>query len=133
LLKLSLVVGWYPFLRHSAYAVHIGATRRIRLSRPCSAAMRRYVKLLYFDHLLVLILHHAASDEVTDNIRAYLHLTTTAHTHVHVLCVTLCTVITTFDRNSQGRNDQFGSYRRTACLRASCAVVNGQNLPRLKT
>jgi len=30
----------------SIYAVHIGATRRIRLNRPCAAAMRPYVKLL---------------------------------------------------------------------------------------
>ena len=28
------------------YGVHIGATWRIRLSRPCAAAMRPYVKLL---------------------------------------------------------------------------------------
>jgi len=30
----------------SIFAVHIGATRRIRLNRPCAAAMRSYVKLL---------------------------------------------------------------------------------------
>jgi len=30
---------------------HIGATWRMRLSRPCPAAIRPYVKLL-FDHLL---------------------------------------------------------------------------------
>ena len=29
------------------YGVHIGATRWIRLSRPCAAAMRHYVKLLW--------------------------------------------------------------------------------------
>jgi len=27
-------------------AVHIGATRRIRLNRPCATAMRPYIKLL---------------------------------------------------------------------------------------
>jgi len=31
----------------SIFAVHIGATRRIRLNRPCAAAMRPYVKLLW--------------------------------------------------------------------------------------
>jgi len=30
----------------SIYRVHIGATWRIRLNRPCAAAMRPYVKLL---------------------------------------------------------------------------------------
>jgi len=30
----------------SVYGVHIGATWRIRLNRPCAAAMRPYVKLL---------------------------------------------------------------------------------------
>jgi len=30
----------------SIYAVHIGAIRRLRLNRPCAAAMRPYVKLL---------------------------------------------------------------------------------------
>jgi len=30
----------------SVYAVHIGATWRIQLNRPCAAAMRPYVKLL---------------------------------------------------------------------------------------
>jgi len=30
----------------SIYGVHIGATWRIRLNRPCAAAMRPYVKLL---------------------------------------------------------------------------------------
>jgi len=30
----------------STYGVHIGANWRIRLSRPCRAAMRPYVKLL---------------------------------------------------------------------------------------
>jgi len=30
----------------SIYGVHIGATWRIRLNRPCAAAMRSYVKLL---------------------------------------------------------------------------------------
>jgi len=29
------------------YGVHIGATGRIRLNRPCAAAMRPYVKLLW--------------------------------------------------------------------------------------
>jgi len=31
----------------SVYGVHIGATWRIRLDRPCVAAMRPYVKLLW--------------------------------------------------------------------------------------
>jgi len=31
----------------SIYAVHIGATGRIRLNRPCAAAMRPDVKLLW--------------------------------------------------------------------------------------
>ena len=30
----------------SIFAVHIGATRQIRLNHPCAAAMRPYVKLL---------------------------------------------------------------------------------------
>jgi len=30
----------------SIYGVHIGATWRIRLNRPCAATMRPYVKLL---------------------------------------------------------------------------------------
>jgi len=30
----------------SIFAVHIGATRQIRLNRPCAAAMRPYVRLL---------------------------------------------------------------------------------------
>ena len=30
----------------STHGVHIGATWRIRLNRPCAAAMRPYVKLL---------------------------------------------------------------------------------------
>ena len=30
----------------SIYGVHVGATWRIRLNRPCAAAMRPYVKLL---------------------------------------------------------------------------------------
>jgi len=30
----------------SIFAVHIGATGRIRLNRPCAAAMRPYVKVL---------------------------------------------------------------------------------------
>jgi len=30
----------------SIYGVHIGATWRIRLNRPCAAAIRHYVKLL---------------------------------------------------------------------------------------
>ena len=29
----------------SMYAVHIGAARRIRLKRPCAAAMQPYVRL----------------------------------------------------------------------------------------
>jgi len=31
----------------SIYEVHIGAIRRLRLNRPCAAAMRPYVKLLW--------------------------------------------------------------------------------------
>jgi len=31
----------------SVYGVHVGATWRIRLNRPCAAAMRTYVKLLW--------------------------------------------------------------------------------------
>ena len=39
----------------SIFAVHIGATQRIQLNRPYAAAMRPYVKLNYFDHLLHLV------------------------------------------------------------------------------
>ena len=36
----------------SIYAAHIGATRRIRLNRPCVVAMRPYMSN-YFDHLFI--------------------------------------------------------------------------------
>jgi len=36
---------WQPFLSFY-YCVYIGVIWRIRLSRPCAAAMRPYVKLL---------------------------------------------------------------------------------------
>jgi len=39
----------------SIYAVHIGATWRIRLNRPCAEAMRPYVKLLYVKLLWPLV------------------------------------------------------------------------------
>jgi len=37
------------------FVVHTGATRRIRLNRPCTAAMRPYVKLL--SPLVIIRLH----------------------------------------------------------------------------
>jgi len=43
-------IFWIP-----VYGVHIGATWRIRLNRPCAAGMRPYVKLL--DHLLQIVCH----------------------------------------------------------------------------
>ena len=39
-------VAMATILWSSVYGVHIGATWRIRLNRPCVAAMRPYVKLL---------------------------------------------------------------------------------------
>jgi len=39
------MLPWQPFL--AFYGMHNGATWRIRLNRPCAAAMRPYVKLLW--------------------------------------------------------------------------------------
>jgi len=59
----------FPFLRDvamanifwlSIHAVHIGATRRIRLYRPCAAAMQPYVKLLW--PLVMAVLRIADAD-----------------------------------------------------------------------
>jgi len=43
----------------SVYAMHIGATRRIRRNRPCAAAMRPYVKLLW--PLVIIIKPHRST------------------------------------------------------------------------
>ena len=40
----------------SIYGVHIGATWRIRLNRPCAAAMRPYVKLLWPLVIIIIII-----------------------------------------------------------------------------
>jgi len=44
--KFTFVISSPDELFTLLYGVHIGATWRIRLNRPCAAAMRRYVKLL---------------------------------------------------------------------------------------
>ena len=38
---------WMGPRKHVLHRVHIGVTRRIRLNRPCAAAMRPYAKLLW--------------------------------------------------------------------------------------
>jgi len=44
--KVLRMLPWQPFLAFYIW-VHIGATWQIRLNRPCAAAMRPYVKLLW--------------------------------------------------------------------------------------
>jgi len=56
----------------SQIVLHIGATWRIRLDRPCATAMRPYVKLLYFDHLLQFI-HPPAAGGGTPEVIAFLN------------------------------------------------------------
>jgi len=49
----------------SVFAVHIGTTQRIRLNRPCAAAMRPYVKLLSRLVIILLLLVPKADTNFT--------------------------------------------------------------------